>query len=79
MGLSQVIHQSIIPVMKMQLKNHGMHLKKEWLSIRKIYTYKDGVDIIGNYIKFYNTERIHQNLGYKTPVENNLINTIGSR
>jgi len=34
-------------------------LKKEWLSIRKIYIYKDGVDIIGSYIKFYNTERIH--------------------
>lgn len=49
-------------------------LKKEWLSIRKIYTYKDGVDIIGSYIKFYNTERIHQNLDYKTPDEFEITN-----
>ena len=44
-------------------------LKVEWLDSENFRTRKEATDAIAEYMLFYNRRRIHQSLGYRTPVE----------
>lgn len=44
-------------------------IKCEWLNRHKISSYQQAYSLIEQYILWYNTKRIHQSLGYKTPLE----------
>ena len=44
-------------------------LKVEWLDREDFRTRKETTDAIAEYMLFYNRRRIHQSLGYRTPVE----------
>ncbi len=44
-------------------------VKYEQVYLNDYHTVKDAVSGIGDYFDFYDNERIHQNLGYKTPAE----------
>ena len=44
-------------------------IKHEWLYRFKFNSYQELYHSIKNYIKWYNTERLHQSLGYLTPIE----------
>ena len=44
-------------------------LKVEWLDSEDFRTRKEATDAIAEYMLFYNRRRIHQSLGYRTPVE----------
>ncbi len=56
--------------------NDNLFIERLWRSVKyeEVYlkAYQDGKDAragIGNYFRFYNTERAHQALGYRTPAE----------
>jgi putative transposase len=56
--------------------NDNLFIERLWRSVKyeEVYlkAYQDGKDVkagIGNYFRFYNTERPHQALGYRTPAE----------
>jgi len=56
--------------------NDNLFIERLWRSVKyeEVYlkAYEDGKDArvgIGNYFRFYNTERPHQALGYRTPAE----------
>ena len=56
--------------------NDNLFIERLWRSLKyeEVYlkAYQDGRDAragIGNYFRFYNTERPHQALGYQTPAE----------
>ena len=56
--------------------NDNLFIERLWRSVKyeEVYlkAYQDGRDAragIGNYFSFYNTERPHQALGYRTPAE----------
>jgi len=56
--------------------NDNLFIERLWRSVKyeEVYlkAYQDGRDArigIGNYFRFYNTERPHQSLGYRTPAE----------
>ena len=56
--------------------NDNLFIERLWRSVKyeEVYlkAYQDGRDAricLGNYFRFYNTERPHQALGYRTPVE----------
>jgi putative transposase len=56
--------------------NDNLFIERLWRSVKyeEVYlkAYQDGKDAragIGNYFRFYNTERPHQALGYRTPAE----------
>jgi len=56
--------------------NDNLFIERLWRSVKyeEVYlkAYQDGRDAkagIGNYFRFYNTERPHQALGYRTPAE----------
>ncbi|NDC83273.1 IS3 family transposase [bacterium] len=61
------------------IKSHGIRmsfierfwrsLKYECLYLKPFETVSDLRDAIKKYVEFYNSERIHQSLGYKTPQE----------
>jgi len=56
-------------------------LKKEWLSIRKLYHYEDAYKNIFDFIEgFYNPIRLHSSIGYLSPIEfeNNYYSSINS-
>jgi len=44
-------------------------VKYEQVYLNDYYTVKDAVSGIRSYFVFYNNERVHQALGYKTPAE----------
>lgn len=45
-------------------------LKREWLYLKKLYTFEDAYREIYNYIEgFYNPTRIHSSIGYLSPNE----------
>ena len=56
--------------------NDNLFIERLWRTVKyeEVYlkAYQDGTDArvgIGNYFRFYNAERPHQSLGYRTPVE----------
>jgi len=56
--------------------NDNLFIERLWRSVKyeEVYlkAYQDGTDArisLGNYFRFYNTERPHQALGYRTPTE----------
>ena len=56
--------------------NDNLFIERLWRSVKyeEVYlkAYQDGKDAragIGNYFRFYNTERFHQALDYRTPAE----------
>jgi len=56
--------------------NDNLFIERLWRSVKyeEVYlkAYRDGRDArigLGNYFRFYNTERPHQALGYRTPAE----------
>lgn len=56
--------------------NDNLFIERLWRSVKyeEVYlkAYQDGKDArigLGNYFRFYNTERLHQALGYRTPIE----------
>ena len=56
--------------------NDNLFIERLWRSVKyeEVYlkAYEDGRDAragIGDYFRFYNTERPHQSLGYRTPAE----------
>lgn len=56
--------------------NDNLFIERLWRTVKyeEVYlkTYQDGRDArsgLGNYFHFYNTERPHQSLGYRTPAE----------
>jgi len=56
--------------------NDNLFIERLWRSVKyeEVYlkAYQDGKEArggIGNYFRFYNTERPHQTLGYRTPTE----------
>jgi putative transposase len=56
--------------------NDNLFIERLWRSVKyeEVYlkAYEDGKDArvgIGDYFRFYNTERPHQSLGYRTPAE----------
>lgn len=56
--------------------NDNLFIERLWRSVKyeEVYlkAYQDGRDArtgLGNYFRFYNTERPHQTLGYQTPAE----------
>jgi putative transposase len=56
--------------------NDNLFIERLWRSVKyeEVYlkAYQDGRDArigLGNYFRFYNTERPHQALGYRTPAE----------
>jgi len=65
--------------------NDNLFIERLWRTVKyeEVYlkAYRDGRDArvgIGNYFRFYNTERPHQILGYRTPAEvffGNLVET----
>lgn len=42
-----------------------MFYKKDWKDV----TINEFIDIVNNYIKWYNEKKIKQSLGYKSPIE----------
>ncbi len=52
--------------------NDNLFIERLWRSVKyeEVYlkAYQDGSDV-GNYFRFYKTERLHQALGYRTPAE----------
>jgi len=51
-------------------------LKYELIYLREFKTVKEVKEAIGEYFIFYNTERLHQSLGYKTPASIYVTTTI---
>ena len=56
--------------------NDNLFIERLWRTVKyeEVYlkAYQDGKDArmgLGNYFRFYNTERPHQALGYRTPAE----------
>jgi len=56
--------------------NDNRFIERLWWTVKyeEVYlkAYQDGRDArisLGNYFRFYNTERPHQSLGYRTPAE----------
>ncbi len=56
--------------------NNNLFIERLWRSVKyeEVYlkAYQDGREArisLGNYFRFYNTERPHQALGYRTPAE----------
>jgi len=56
--------------------NDNLFIERLWRSVKyeEVYlkAYKDGREAkigLGNYFRFYNTERLHQTHGYRTPAE----------
>ncbi len=56
--------------------NDNLFIERLWRSVKYeeayLKAYQDGKDArigLGNYFRFYNTERLHQALGYRTPAE----------
>ena len=56
--------------------NDNLFIERLWRSVKyeEVYlkAYQDGKDArigLGNYFRFYNTQRPHQSLGYRTPAE----------
>jgi len=56
--------------------NDNLFIERLWRSVKyeEVYlkAYQDGRDArigLGNYLRFYNTERLHQTHGYRTPAE----------
>ena len=56
--------------------NDNLFIERLWRTVKyeEVYlkAYQDGRDArigLGNYFRFYNTERPHQTLGYRTPAE----------
>ena len=56
--------------------NDNLFIERLWRSVKyeEVYlkAYQDGREArisLGNYFRFYNTERLHQALGYRTPAE----------
>jgi putative transposase len=56
--------------------NDNLFIERLWRTVKyeEVYlkAYQDGRDArisLGNYFRFYNTERPHQALGYRTPAE----------
>jgi putative transposase len=56
--------------------NDNLFIERLWRSVKyeEVYlkAYQDGRDAkigLGNYCRFYNNERPHQSLGYRTPAE----------
>jgi len=56
--------------------NDNLFIERLWQTVKyeEVYlkAYQDGRDArigLGNYFRFYNTERPHQALGYRTPAE----------
>jgi len=56
--------------------NDNLFIERLWRSVKyeEVYlkAYQDGRDArigLGNYFRFYNTERPHQSHGYRTPAE----------
>ncbi len=56
--------------------NDNLFIERPWRSVKyeEVYlkAYQDGREArigLGNYFRFYNTERPHQSLGYRTPAE----------
>jgi len=56
--------------------NDNLFIERLWRSVKyeEVYlkAYQDGRDArmgLGNYFRFYNTERLHQALGYRTPTK----------
>jgi len=56
--------------------NDNRFIERLWWTVKyeEVYlkAYQDGGDArisLGNYFRFYNTERPHQSLGYRTPAE----------
>jgi len=56
--------------------NDNLFIERLWRSVKyeEVYlkAYQDGRDArigLGNYFRFYNAERLHQALGYRTPAE----------
>jgi len=56
--------------------NDNLFIERLWRSVKyeevHLKAYQDGREArigLGNYFRFYNTERPHQALGYRTPVE----------
>jgi len=56
--------------------NDNLFIERLWRTVKyeEVYlkAYQDGRDArisLGNYFYFYNAERLHQSLGYRTPAE----------
>jgi putative transposase len=56
--------------------NDNLFIERLWRTVKyeEVYlkAYQDGREArtgLGNYFRFYNTERLHQTLGYRTPAE----------
>ena len=56
--------------------NDNLFIERLWRTVKYEEVYlkayensKDASDSIGAYFRFYNTERPHQSLGYRTPAE----------
>jgi Transposase and inactivated derivatives len=56
--------------------NDNLFIERLWRTVKyeEVYlkAYQDGRDArisLGNYFRFYNTERLHQTHGYRTPAE----------
>ena len=63
--------------------NNNLFIERLWRSVKyeEVYlrAYQDGRDArisLGNYFRFYNTERPHQSHGYRTPAEVYCTNTV---
>ena len=59
-----------------EIYNNNLFIERLWRTVKyeEVYlkAYQDGREArigLGNYFRFYNTERPHQTLGYRTPAE----------
>ena len=51
------------------VERFGRSLKYEWLYLNDYESVRDFSRGLQKYLRFYNTERLHSSLGYRTPEE----------